>query len=79
MDEIESVGKKIATSEVRKRELIALGENAEKEGQIENAIAYFRMSEFFMHDGVSCKKKYCEKATRMFYDFYAHFFWHKLV
>lgn len=74
LDEIKAVGKKIVTSEDWKREMILLGEKAERDGRIENAIAYFRMSEFFMYDGDPDKKTYYEKATRMFYDFYAHFF-----
>ena len=48
---------------VEKRELIALGDKAMVEERTENAIAYYRMSEFLMYDGDPDKKKYYEKAT----------------
>lgn len=70
LEEIKAVGPKIKTSEDWKRELIALGDKAVSEGRTENAIAYYRMSEFFMYDGDPDKKAYYVKATEMFYDYY---------
>lgn len=70
LEEIKAVGKKIRTSEDWKRELIVLGDKAVSEGRTENAIAYYRMSEFFMYDGDPDKKAYYVKATEMFYDHY---------
>lgn len=74
LEEVKKVGPKIKTSEDWKRELIALGDKANSEGRIENAIAYYRMSEFFMYDGDPDKKKYYVKATDMFYDYYKDIF-----
>jgi len=74
LEDIERVAGKIRTSADWKRELIALGDAAMKEGRTANAIAYYRMSEFFMYDGDPDKKKYYEKATKLFYEYYAGYF-----
>lgn len=74
LEEIKQVGPSIKTSEDWKSKLIALGDKAIAEGRTENAIAYYRMSEFFMYDGDPDKKKYYLKATDMFYDFYKDYF-----
>lgn len=74
LEEVKAVGGKIKTSDDWKRELIALGDNAYSENRIENAIGYYRMSEFFMYDGDSDKKKYYLKATELFYDYYKSYF-----
>lgn len=73
-EDIQKIARNIHTSEDWKRELILLGDAACKEGRIENAIAYYRMSEFFMYDGDPDKKKYYTKATEMFYDFHSQDF-----
>ncbi|MDE6602304.1 MAG: alpha/beta hydrolase [Lachnospiraceae bacterium] len=70
LEEIKAVGPKIKTSEDWKRELIALGDKAVSEGRTESAIAYYRMSEFFMYDGDPDKKAYYVRATEMFYAYY---------
>lgn len=74
LDEVRAAGPRIRTSEDWKRELIALGDRAAGEGRIENAIGYYRMSEFFMYDGDPDKKFYYQKAAQMFYDRYAPVF-----
>ena len=74
LEEIKAAGPKIKTSEDWKRELIALSDRAVSEGRTENAIAYYRMSEFFMYDGDPDKKAYYVKATEMFYDYYKSVF-----
>jgi len=74
LEEVKKVGPTIKTSEDWKRELIALGDKAVAEGRTENAIAYYRMSEFFMYDGDPDKKKYYKMATDMFYDFFEPYF-----
>lgn len=74
LEEIEQIGPSIKTSEDWKSKLIKLGDKAIAEGRTENAIAYYRMSEFFMYDGDPDKKKYYLKATDMFYDFYKDYF-----
>ncbi len=72
--DVEKISHKIHTSADWKRELIALGDIAISENRIENAIGYYRMSEFFMYDGDSDKKKYYKYATDMFYEYYADYF-----
>lgn len=74
LEEIQKIGPQIKTSEDWKRELIALGDRAVSEGRTENAIAYYRMSEFFMYDGDPDKKKYYKMATEMFYAFHKDVF-----
>lgn len=73
-EDVSKVSHKIHSSMDWKRELIALGDTALAENRIENAIGYYRMSEFFMYDGDSDKKKYYEKATNMFYEYFEEFF-----
>lgn len=74
VDDIEPIAGKIIDSASWKRELIALGDKATKEGRSENAIAYYRMSEFFMYDGDDDKLKYYRLATKLFYEYYAEYF-----
>lgn len=57
-----------------KREFISIGDKAIAEGRTREAIAYYRMSEFFMYDGDSDKKKYYTLAAKLFYDYYAEYF-----
>lgn len=73
-EEIQKIGPKIHTSEDWKRELINLGDKAIAEKRTENAVAYYRMSEFFMYDGDPDKKKYYKLATELFYDYYKEWF-----
>ncbi|MCD7884439.1 MAG: alpha/beta fold hydrolase [Lachnospiraceae bacterium] len=74
LEDIQKISGKIKNSADWKRELIALGNEAMEEKRFENAIAYYRMSEFFMYDGDPDKKKYYEKATALFYEYYADYF-----
>ena len=74
LEDIKPIADKIKTSSDWKRELIALGDTAMEEGRTENAIAYYRMSEFFMYDGDPDKKAYYVKATKLFYEYYAGYF-----
>lgn len=74
LEEIKAIGPKISSSEDWKRELIHLGDKALKDNRTENAIAYYRMSEFFMYDGDPDKKKYYSMATQMFYEFFKEYF-----
>jgi len=74
LEEVKEVGPTIRTSEDWKASLIALGDRASAEGRTENAIGYYRMSEFFMYDGDPDKKLYYTKATEMFYDYYKEYF-----
>ncbi len=74
LEDVEKISRRIHDSADWKRELIALGDTAMEEGRTGNAIAYYRMSEFFMYDGDPDKKKYYEKAARLFDEYYADYF-----
>ena len=74
LEDVQKVAGMIHNSKDWKRELIALGDEAIAEERVDNAIAYYRMSEFFMYDGDSDKKKYYEKATDLFYQYYEDYF-----
>ena len=74
LEDVEPVAPKIKTSADWKRELIQLGDTAMREERTGNAIAYYRMSEFFMYDGDPDKRKYYELATKLFYEYYAEYF-----
>lgn len=74
LEDVEKIASRIRDCDDWKRELISLGNEATKEGRTDNAIAYYRMSEFFMYDGDPDKIKYYKKATKLFYEYYADFF-----
>lgn len=74
VEDVKSISNKIKTGDDWKRGLIALGDKAKAEGRLAPAIGYYRMSEFFMVDGDSDKKKYYNLATEMFYEYYADYF-----
>ncbi|MBQ3842552.1 MAG: alpha/beta fold hydrolase [Ruminiclostridium sp.] len=74
LEDVEPVASRIKTSADWKRELIQLGDTAMIEERTGNAIAYYRMSEFFMYDGDPDKRKYYELATKLFYEYYADYF-----
>lgn len=73
-EDVIKVASKINCSADWKKDLIALGDEAMAEERTDNAIAYYRMSEFFMYDGDPDKRKYYEMATKLFYEYYADFF-----
>ncbi len=74
LEDIQKIAAKIVDSQSWKNQLSLLAEEAERDGRIENAIAYYRMSEFFMYDGDADKIAAYSKATELFYDFYAQYF-----
>lgn len=74
LEDVQAVGSRIHSSADWKRELISLGDTALAEGRMENAIAYYRMSEFFMYDGDPDKQAYYHEATELFYEFYREYF-----
>ncbi len=79
LSDVEAISGKITDSASWKRELILLGDKAMAEKRISNAIAYYRMSEFFMYDNDSDKLKYYRLATKLFYEHYAEYFNSKKV
>lgn len=74
LEEVKKISHKIKNSETWKKELIVLGDKANREERIKEAIAYYRMSEFFMYDGDIDKIKYYKLATDMFYNYYKEYF-----
>lgn len=74
LEDVQRIGEKIKSNADWKRELLALGNEAMTEDHTENAIAYYRMSEFFMYDGDPDKKNCYKKATALFYAYYADYF-----
>lgn len=74
LEDVKPIAAKIRNSADWKRELIKLGDTAMKEERAGNAIAYYRMSEFFMYDGDPDKREFYELATKLFYEYYADYF-----
>ncbi len=57
-----------------KRVLLSLGDSAIKEDRIENAIAYYRMAEFYMDWQDPDALKYYKYAKELFYEYFSGFF-----
>ncbi len=74
LEDVKPIAAKIKNSADWKRELIKLGDTAMREERTGNAVAYYRMSEFFMYDGDPDKRKYYELASKLFYEYYADYF-----
>lgn len=74
LEDIEGIANKIRDSKTWKKEMIGIGDRAKDEGRIKEAIAYYRMSEFFMYDGDPDKLRYYLLSTKMFYDYYQDYF-----
>lgn len=74
IEDIQKISHQIQNSKDWKEQLIRLGDEAMQEERTENAIAYYRMSEFFMYDGDPDKKKYYQMATELFYEYYSAYF-----
>lgn len=73
-EEVGQAGKGITDSKSWVRTMLSLAKTAEKEGRMENAIGYWRMAEFFMYDGDERKLKAYQKASDLFYQYYAEYF-----
>ena len=71
LKELREVGEKIKDTTSWEKEFIVLGEKALAAGRIQNAIAYFRMAEFFMFDDHPAKIDIYDKARDLFYDYYS--------
>ncbi|PJI07618.1 MULTISPECIES: alpha/beta hydrolase family protein [Clostridium] len=74
LEDVKKVSQDIHSSSDWKKSMIAIGDEALSEGREKNAIAYYRMSEFFMYDGDPDKKKYYVLATKIFYEYYSDYF-----
>ncbi len=74
LHEVEKVSRSIRSFSDWKRVLAGLGDRALKEGRTGNAIAYYRMAEFYMDWTDPDAMKYYRKAKELFYDYYAGYF-----
>ncbi len=74
LEDIKRIAGEIRDSASWKRELTAIGDKPISEQRVKEAIAYYRMSEFFMYDGDPDKEKYYRLATRLFYEYYKDYF-----
>lgn len=74
VDEIRDIAGKITDTQSWESELLALGNKAENEGRMQQAIAYYRMAEFFMFDDNPNKLPTYKKAKAMFYDYHKAIF-----
>lgn len=79
LQEVQTIAEKIKTNQDWKQQLILLGDRALSEHRMENAIAYYRMSEFFMSDKDADKLTYYKKAVELFYRYYENYFAGKTV
>lgn len=74
LKEVQAVSENIKTNADWKNELIKLGDKAFNENRTKHAIAYYRMSEFFMSDKDEDKLNYYKKAKTLFYQVYRDYF-----
>lgn len=73
-NEVQDLSKKITTASFWEKELLEAADKAYAESRIEQAIIYYRMSEFFMYDGNPEKIKTYDKSISLFYDYYSDLF-----
>lgn len=74
LEEVERVSRRIKDFDDWKRTLMELGARALAEERVANAIAYYRMAEFYMSeddpDAIACY----DKARELFYGYFADYF-----
>jgi pimeloyl-ACP methyl ester carboxylesterase len=74
LDEIKELAGKLTSIKVWEKEMGALAERAFQENRIKDAIAYYRMTEFFMYDGNPDKIKTYDKSIELFYQYHEPLF-----
>lgn len=79
LEEVKASAGEIKTNEDWKKQLICWGDKALAENRMENAIGYYRMTEFFMSDEDADKVTYYKKAVELFYSHYERYFSDKTV
>ncbi|GLB29445.1 alpha/beta hydrolase [Lacrimispora amygdalina] len=79
LEELKAVAAKITDAATWEKELLELAEKALQEKRMENAIAYYRMAEFFMYDGHPAKITTYDKAVNLFYDYHADLFKSQMI
>ena len=74
LEEVRAAAGKIKDFADWKRELLALGKKAEDEGRIQNAIAYYRMADFYISYADPDKLPNYRYARDLFYEYYGAYF-----
>lgn len=74
LNELKEAAARITNAETWVKEFLQIAEKALQEERIEQAIAYYRMAEFFMYDGHPAKIDTYDKAVRLFYNYHADLF-----
>ena len=74
LEEVRQVSHSIKSFADWKRVLIGLGDTALREQRIENAIAYYRMAEFYMDYQDPDALKYYRYAKELFYEYFSGYF-----
>ena len=74
LSEVQAVSHQIKSFADWKRILISLGDTALRENRTENAIAYYRMAEFYMDWQDPDALKYYRLAKELFYSYFAGYF-----
>ena len=74
IEEIKAISSKIKDIESWEREIYNLGEKALAEGRISHAIAYFRMTEFFMFQENPKKIDVYQRSRELFYKYHEKLF-----
>lgn len=71
LNELKEAAARITNAETWVKEFLQIAEKALQEERMEQAIAYYRMAEFFMYDGHPAKIDTYDKAVRLFYHYHA--------
>ncbi|MCR5294266.1 MAG: alpha/beta hydrolase [Lachnospiraceae bacterium] len=74
LDEIRAIGCNIRDFNDWKEELLKLGEKAESEDRMENAIAYYRMADFYTSYSDPDKLPNYRRARNLFYEYFGDYF-----
>ena len=74
LEELKTAAARITDAATWEKEMLDIAEKALQEKRMENAIAYYRMAEFFMYDGHPDKMATYDKAVGLFYDHYGDLF-----
>jgi pimeloyl-ACP methyl ester carboxylesterase len=74
LDELKNAAAQITDAATWRSELLKTAEGALRQGRTEQAIAYYRMAEFFMYDGDSAKIATYDKAVQLFYNYHSELF-----
>lgn len=78
INDIKPISKNITSAESWVDQMTLLADKTLQKNRVEQAIAYYRMAEFFMFDGDPHKIVTYRKARDLFYDYYSDVFKHEI-